>query len=634
MRTRGQRARCDLELAAQALRLFDAAARSLLERLRARRAAPRAARRRGAIAADASASAGGRRLQLGFACRGLRARARRGARSASPRLRASRRVERPCVLGCQRSLGGFSAAASAVGATPAARRRRSAHRRRRRPRRRGLVERGAGGAAPPAPTRQPADAKRSPSLVTTTSVGVGQRQVERRAPVAVDDDGGREQRVEQRSTPAVGPRTWRPHRLGRGGGGRPRLPATSPPTGRGRRRERVVGAGAARSAGAAGGPPSTTTAAMASPARRLERGLPARRRPRPGRAACRPRRRGLGQALGAGPGAGAVERQRQGLGARRRRAPFASPARAAAVGRRRGSSARRRSALGAASARRERDLVPRRSALGAQPVARFEAAVEASGQLACSPRPRSTLASRLDARGAPRAARRARRRGRLRLAARRPSKAAAAVELVLGVGQLARPAGSRARWRRRPRRARRAMRGGVGHEGLDHACVGDGCRARARSAAAPLGQQRGRARGPLAQRLDAHERVGEVVAAGARVELASAPSTERRGASSSRAARARVCAASSARRRPPGRQPPVQTADLAAGEVDLRAPAARRPARRGGGRRRPGARAAQLAAHLAQQVAEAQEVALGGLEPALGLLPAPAGTSGCRPPPR
>ena len=51
-------------------------------------------------------------------------------------------------------------------------------------------------------------------------------------------------------------------------------------------------------------------------------------------------------------------------------------------------------------------------------------------------------------------------------------------------------------------------------------------------------------------------------------------------------------------------------------------PAAPRPGRRGGGPRRPAAAAAELAAHLAEQVVEPQEVALGRLEPALGPLPA------------
>ena len=67
----------------------------------------------------------------------------------------------------------------------------------------------------------------------------------------------------------------------------------------------------------------------------------------------------------------------------------------------------------------------------------------------------------------------------------------------------------------------------------------------------------------------------------------------------------------------------LEPGELVAGEVQRGSRAARRRARRGGAAAsacRCSGR--ELAAHLAQQVVEPQQVALGRLEPALGLLPA------------
>ena len=63
-------------------------------------------------------------------------------------------------------------------------------------------------------------------------------------------------------------------------------------------------------------------------------------------------------------------------------------------------------------------------------------------------------------------------------------------------------------------------------------------------------------------------------------------------------------------------------------------PAARRPGRRGSGGGRLALERADLAAHLAHQVAESLEVLLGGGQPALGPLAAPAVLAAPRPPPR
>ena len=83
-----------------------------------------------------------------------------------------------------------------------------------------------------------------------------------------------------------------------------------------------------------------------------------------------------------------------------------------------------------------------------------------------------------------------------------------------------------------------------------------------------------------------------------------------------------ACAASSAprsRRRSLAR---LQAGDLAAGEVQPdRAELVDEPVVAAGGVGLPLQRR-ELPAHLAEQVVEAQQVALGGLEPALGLLPA------------
>ena len=163
-------------------------------------------------------------------------------------------------------------------------------------------------------------------------------------------------------------------------------------------------------------------------------------------------------------------------------------------------------------------------------------------------------------------------------------------------------------------------RAGVGDERLDHAFVGGG-RELSLQTAAPFLDQRAQTPRPLADRLDPRERVGDVAVADVgerafRVEhrrrraRASAPgSSLPRVPSSPACSRRRVVfACSPASSRPDevhaDRAQLVDDAVVAAGRVGLLL------------------ERAQPAAHLAQQVVEADEVAFGRLEPPLGLLPA------------
>ena len=161
--------------------------------------------------------------------------------------------------------------------------------------------------------------------------------------------------------------------------------------------------------------------------------------------------------------------------------------------------------------------------------------------------------------------------------------------------------------------------GRVGHEGLEHTFVGDG-RELTGQAPALLAEQRGGAGGPLAQRLDTAERVGDVAVTGGgeralgvehrEVEVAQATLHRRFLGRQLAGTVAQAFAAS------------LEAGDLVTGEVQADRPQLLDQAAvtaRGVGlalQRR------QLATHLAQQVVEPQQVALGGLEPALGALAA------------
>ena len=164
-----------------------------------------------------------------------------------------------------------------------------------------------------------------------------------------------------------------------------------------------------------------------------------------------------------------------------------------------------------------------------------------------------------------------------------------------------------------------AQFGRVGDQGLEHSLVGDR-QELALQAARLLAEQRVEARHAGAQRLDAGERVGEVAVTGGgeclfgvehrHVEVAQ-PHPDR-------ALTLVEVGALVAQALALGLQP----CDLVTGEVDADGPQLLdQPAVTTGGvgltlQRR------ELPAHLAQQVVEAQEVALGGLEPALGALAA------------
>ena len=164
-----------------------------------------------------------------------------------------------------------------------------------------------------------------------------------------------------------------------------------------------------------------------------------------------------------------------------------------------------------------------------------------------------------------------------------------------------------------------AQFGRVGDQGLEHSLVGDR-QELALQTARLLAEQRVEARHPGAQRLDAGERVGEVAVTGGgerlfgvehrHVEVAQ-PHPDRAFTLVELGALVAQALALG-----------LQTRDLVTGEVDADGPQLLdQPAvaARGVGlalQRR------ELSAHLAQQVVEPQQVALGGLEPALGALAA------------
>ena len=180
----------------------------------------------------------------------------------------------------------------------------------------------------------------------------------------------------------------------------------------------------------------------------------------------------------------------------------------------------------------------------------------------------------------------------------------------------ARPAGAPPRRRRASRRRLRRPRR----------------RARARARGASRRPAR-RAPGPLAQRLDPHQRFGELVVArrGERVLGARSPRRRARAAVPDLGLASRELGALVA-----------QPLDAGSAARRSRGPARCRRMARSSATTPPWRRAAsawrcergELAAHLAQQVVEPQEVALGGLEPPLGLLPALAVLQDRRPPPR
>ena len=135
---------------------------------------------------------------------------------------------------------------------------------------------------------------------------------------------------------------------------------------------------------------------------------------------------------------------------------------------------------------------------------------------------------------------------------------------------------------------------------------------------APLGQQRGEAAGLLAQRLGAHEVVADVVAAerGEAGLGAEHVGVERRQPGPERA----VLLAEVA----PGRgvvvEARLQPAELEAGHVDPEVGQLLDQRAVAAGRVGLALEGPELAAHLAEQVLEPGEVALGGRQAALGLL--------------
>ena len=167
-----------------------------------------------------------------------------------------------------------------------------------------------------------------------------------------------------------------------------------------------------------------------------------------------------------------------------------------------------------------------------------------------------------------------------------------------------------------------AEAGRLGLEGGDDGLVDEGA-ALALDPPPALGEHRGQAPGPLPQRLEADERVAEVVAAGV-AELGLGRQHARRRARPACARSEVVLGGQLGPGRAAVAEPAPQGGELPAGEEQAqRAELGDEVAVAAGGVGLALERA-ELAPHLAEQVAEAGEVALGGGEPALGLLLAPA----------
>ena len=461
--------------------------------------------------------------------------------------------------------------------------------------------------------RQPVAPKRSPSrgdddgvgLASATSTASSSRRRRTTAPPSSASS--------RRSTPGRSARTCGADRLAAGDGAR----GTAVRRRRGRARRRVV-----------------------SPARRASqrpRGRRRRRRPRRRRAPRRRRPRtrppspasildqveqgaehavDAGQALGAGPGAGLVERQRQRLGAGRPRVLLG-------VGGARGRPRPRRAArlgVGARAARPRSSVVDERplGRLGGRAVVpraarvpRLEPRSARSSSAASRASAQLDLGARLGRprerrRSSPRTSARAGRRG-----AATPvgpvgcSNAALGSAAGLGLGQLVGlgPSAGGLGGSTSASSAREARR--VGLEGGDHALVEKAPRSRSIAAAA-LGEHGGQATGPLAQRLEADQRVAEVVAAhGGRARprrpctsVSSAASVGLELALGRRElgrVRAPACRAGSAGRRARGRRGRRAAASSSATSVAVAAGGVGLALER-----------AELAAHLAEQVLQAQ----------------------------
>ena len=501
-----------------------------------------------------------------------------GGRARSPR-RSRRCGPRPAAAAASRRAASAASAASAAAVGPLA----------------GLVERGAGGARSCRwTTRQPPGPKRPPSRVTTTASGWARATSTRRRPAAVDGHG----RAEQARRAAGRPRG--------GGAGRGRAPA--------RRRGGGVAAGRAATPSASTAP-GTSPLARTSSARRpgvdrvdhdggeglaaggLDGGLPARGRCRRGRAACRrtpsTAARRSAPARDAGVVEGLAPGRRPGRSSVWRSAWAASPALLGGPGAALGRLARRgRRGDGADDARprrqRPRAARPRRGAASASSrstlarrlatrLLRLVGVGVGPVERPCAAAPSSprTSAARPDGAGTP--------------SPHSASNASwAAVELGLGLGQRG-DVGAEALGLAAERVDVGLQPGGVGLEAGDHALVDE--------------------RGALA--LDA--------AGGARRAAPAGPGPSRAGPRTGRGRRPRRCrpgrpssasAAITARSSSAscGRQQALLVAQLGLGrggvaQAALAAstargrprrpagPAARRRGRRGGGRRRPGARA-------------------------------------------
>ena len=195
----------------------------------------------------------------------------------------------------------------------------------------------------------------------------------------------------------------------------------------------------------------------------------------------------------------------------------------------------------------------------------------------------------------------------------------------LGLGRARRPRAPSSRASASTSASSLGDAGRLGLERGDHGLV-DGDRrgrARRRGAARPAARPGPRARSRSdSKRTSASPRSSPPMAASS----ASAASTSASSSASCAAARARLRGERRARPRAPCSSRAAQRGDLAAGEVE--------PQRRQLGDQVAVAAGgvglalerAQLAPHLAQQVLQAQQVALGGVEAALGLLLARAGT--------
>ena len=345
-----------------------------------------------------------------------------------------------------------------------------------------------------------------------------------------------------------------------------------------------------------------------------------------------------GQALGAGPGAGGVERQGEGLGPRRSTPCAARPRpRAAAPA----SSAVVRAAVRAASA-----AAPARSTSGAS------ASSACASRVARPRRPRRAPACR-----SPSVASAASARAQLvlvglvrrcaeRASSPRTSAAARAARVVSGrpavpsprwcgrTGRRRPPGAARARPPPRPPRGRRRpaprrpaasataassdRRRAASASRLATTLASISCTAVALEAAPALGEHGREAAGPLPQRLDAHEQVAEVGrAAGAQAGLGRQDLGVEPGQVPPHGL---VLLAQVPLLDGQALQPPLQAGDLPAGDVDpQRGQLGDHLAVAAGGLGLALQRA-QLAADLAQQVLDPQQVGLGGVEPALGLL--------------